>query len=149
MPSIFNESDMQSLIQRIDQLNGQSQPLWGKMNAAQMLAHLQEVCKALQGKTGLKRGLIGYLFGAIAKKRLLSEKPIQKNLPTAPSFVVKDERDLATEKQKTVEMLHEIQRNGSAGVTKDPHPFFGTMNAEEWDRLTWKHIDHHLKQFGV
>jgi len=46
-------------------------------------------------------------------------------------------------------MLHEIQRNGTAGVTKDPHPFFGKMNIAEWDGLTWKHIDHHLKQFGV
>jgi len=87
MPSIFNESDMQSLIHRIEQLNGQSQPLWGSMNAAQMLAHLQEVCKALQGKTGLKRGLIGLLFGSLAKKKLIPNKPFQTNLPKTPTFV--------------------------------------------------------------
>ena len=34
-------------------------------------------------------------------------------------------------------------------VTQDPHPFFGRMTGEEWDRLLWKHLDHHLRQFGV
>ncbi len=35
------------------------------------------------------------------------------------------------------------------GLSKDPHPFFGNLNSEEWDTLNWKHLDHHLRQFGV
>lgn len=29
------------------------------------------------------------------------------------------------------------------------HPAFGPLSGREWDVLSWKHLDHHLRQFGV
>jgi hypothetical protein len=149
MPSIFNAEDLQTMIARINRLTPNSPALWGKMNASQMLAHLQEPMKAMTGEVKLKHSFIGILFGGIAKRQMLSGKPFKKNLPTDPSFLMKDPKDFETEKAKVTALLHDIQQAGSAGVTKEPHSFFGKMPPQEWDSLTWKHVDHHLQQFGV
>ena len=85
-------------------------------------------------------------FGWLAKKSLTDEKPFSKNLPTSPSFLVKVQPEFETERNKLVGM---ITRFSEASITRDPHPFFGKLTLDEWSKGTWKHLDHHLKQFGV
>jgi hypothetical protein len=149
MESIFNAADVQLIIDRINRIVPQTKPLWGKMNAGQMFAHLIEPTRVMIGDTKLKRGLIGYLFGGIAKKQFLSGKPFKQNLPTAPTFTIKEDRNFDEEKSKLIDILQRVQKGGPGAVTKDTHPFFGKMSPEEWDKLTLKHVDHHLRQFGV
>lgn len=72
-----------------------------------------------------------------------------KNAPTAPGFVIKDERDEEKEKQNLIVAINNFSEKGKARQLGDKHPFFGKMTHEEWDTLQWKHLDHHLKQFGV
>ena len=38
---------------------------------------------------------------------------------------------------------------GPSGLTSLPHPFFGPLSSEEWQALQWRHLDHHLRQFGA
>lgn len=149
MSSLFNASDTQQIIARINKLTTNSQPLWGKMNVTQMLEHCEPPLKVAFGDLKLKRGLIGILFGGMAKKQLMGEKPFRRNLPTAPQFLVKDYGDFESEKQKLIGLVEKFQENGPEGLSKDPHPFFGKLTPEEWDTLQWKHLDHHLNQFGA
>lgn len=149
MKSLFKTADNAELINRIHKLTPQSHPLWGKMNVSQMLAHLQAPLHAALGELKSKRGLIGILFGKLAKKKFLSGAPFGKNLPTDKNFIVTDNRDFEIEKQKVIALLHRFEKAGPAGITKEPHPFFGIMHAHEWDAIQWKHFDHHLSQFGV
>jgi hypothetical protein len=149
MPSIFSPSDYQQLVQRFEKLTPSTPAKWGKMNVAQMLGHLQPPLMVTLGYTKSKRGFIGFLFGGMAKKKLLSGKPFSKNLPTDKSFIVTDARNFEEEKQKFMKLLHELHTKGAAGVTSGEHPFFGKMTPEDWDALSWQHFDHHLRQFGV
>jgi hypothetical protein len=149
MQSMFNAENVQTITDRINRLTPGSKAMWGKMNVSQMLAHVQVPLRVMKGEAKTKQGIIGWLFGGIAKKQMLNDKPFKQGLPTDPSFVMRDNKDFDTEKRKAIEMLNDIQHAGPASVTQSPHPFFGKMSVEEWDRLAWKHLDHHLRQFGV
>jgi hypothetical protein len=85
----------------------------------------------------------------MAKKKLMADAPFKKNLPTAKSFLVKDERNFQAEKNKLLQLVDRFITQGESALTKEPHPFFGKLTTNEWDILQWKHLDHHLRQFGV
>ncbi|MBV9989551.1 MAG: DUF1569 domain-containing protein [Chitinophagaceae bacterium] len=149
MKDLFDPSAYQEILARIDRLTPDSKPLWGKMNVGQMLSHLQAPAAIGLGDVKLKQRLIGLLFGRIAKKKLFGDKPFKHNLPTDPSFVRDKTHDFETEKQKLKALLKRFHEGGAEAITKDPHPFFGKLSTEEWSSFSYKHLDHHLQQFGV
>lgn len=150
MQSLFNTTDNQKIIDRINSLSNTSQAQWGKMNVAQMLAHNQVPLKVAFGEHKLKRGLMSILFGKMFKNKLMKdEKPFDRNLPTDKTFIVVDQREFEKEKNALSELIKNFVEKGPNGLTKDPHPFFGELTGEEWDKLQWKHMDHHLRQFGA
>jgi hypothetical protein len=148
MKSVFNENDNNELIDRINRLTPDTQPLWGKMSVAQMLGHCQRAVEVGTGLLELRRTAAGYIFGRMALKQLMN-KPIGKNIPTDKSFIIPPSVDFEPEKQKLIEAYKALAEHGTSHITHKKHPFFGTMTTEEWDTLLWKHLDHHLQQFGV
>jgi transposase InsO family protein len=78
-----------------------------------------------------------------------NEDPLRKNSPTAKSLMVADERDWRRERERLLGLIDKFAVGGAAGCTKHPHSFFGKMTPEEWAILMYKHLDHHLRQFGV
>jgi hypothetical protein len=149
MKSLFNAPDNQELIDRINALTPASKPLWGKMHVAQMLAHAQQPLRVALGELKLKRGIAGFLFGKMAKRQLLAEGDMKRNLPTAKEFLVRTDLLFEEEKKKLIALIQRFYQSGPQGLTKDDHPFFGKLSVEEWDKLQFKHLDHHLRQFGV
>lgn len=149
MENLFTTSATEKIIDRIGKLTENSKPLWGKMNVGQMLAHCQVPLQVGIGEAKLKRTLIGILFGSIAKRALLKEKPFSKNLPTDKSFIVADSRLVEAEKANLINLINRFTATDSGAFEQANHPFFGKMTADEWGILSWKHLDHHLLQFGV
>lgn len=150
MKSLFNKADNQEILNRINKLTPQSQAQWGKMNVSQMLAHCQEPLLVAYGDLKLKRGLMAVLFGSMFKKKLTKdETPFGRNLPTDKAFIVVDKREFEKETNKLISVVKKFEQVGPQGITKDTHPFFGTMTPNEWDIIQWKHLDHHLNQFGA
>ena len=149
MKSLFNKQDNEEIINRINKLSSENKPEWGKMNAAQMLAHSVIALQIPLEDVKQKRSLMGIVFGGIAKKKLVNEEPFKKNLPTDKKFVIQDQRNFEEEKNKLIKSVQRFGQAGPNGITKEPHPFFGELTSSEWDCLMWKHLDHHLRQFGV
>lgn len=147
--NLFDESAYQDIVERINKLSASTERTWGKMNVAQMLAHCKQAFKVPLSPKPLPRIFIGRLLGWMAKPKLYNNSPWAKGLPTAPSFIIKDERDFVKEKNELLELVSQFHTKGPAGVGLYPHPFFGTLTKEQWGRSMWKHMDHHLKQFGV
>lgn len=148
MTSLLDTAQNDAAVARIRQLDPARAPLWGKMNAAQMLAHCQVGFQVAAGGLTIKRGLIGKLFGGFAKKRFINgDAAWKRNLPTDPNFIVADASDFAAERDKLIDKVSRFA--GTGATATGPHPFFGELTATEWDRLMWKHLDHHLRQFGV
>lgn len=150
MKSLFNLADNNEVIVRIEKLDASAHAAWGKMNVAQMLNHCQEPIMVAFGQKQHKRQLIGMLFGKMAKKQILdNDKPLKKGLPTSPGFAIKDEHNFETERTKLINLVRRFAEKGPAAITKNIHPFFGKMTVHDWNKMMYKHLDHHLRQFGV
>lgn len=145
MKSIFDKSTRDELITRINSLNESSTAQWGKMTVSQMVKHCTQWDEMALGKRKYKQSLIGRLFGKMALKDMMKDKPISKNLPTVPSFRITGDVDLAEEKKKWIKHLDEYQHFSNEGFI---HPFFGSMTKENTGFMVYKHIDHHLRQFN-
>ena len=150
MKSLFNKNDVQEFVERINKVKADSKPQWGKMNAAQMMAHCTAPLKMAHGEIKSKRGLISFLFGKSAKKKYVNpDVQFGKNLPTDPHFIFPNAKEFEEERKKLIFKLNEFTERGPGGISKQPHSFFGNMTPSEWDIIQTKHLDHHLKQFGV
>ena len=144
--NLFDSSIKQAIVNRINKLTPQSQRQWGKMDVAQMLAHCQMPLGVAVGKHKLIGSFFIKLIGPLFKKKLFDDKPYKKNLPTDKSFKMTDPKDFEYEKQNLIQMINDFSETTMSG---EPHPFFGKLTKEEWSKGTWKHLDHHLQQFGV
>jgi Protein of unknown function (DUF1569) len=93
---------------------------------------------------------IGRIIGPMVKSKVMgNDEPLRRNSPTAKVPVVQDERDLETERTRLVGLIDRFAAAGPAGCTAHPHAFFGQLTPDEWAILMYKHLDHHLRQFGV
>ncbi|MEI9957583.1 MAG: DUF1569 domain-containing protein [Ferruginibacter sp.] len=146
LKNLFDTTAKQEIIARINKLTPQSKALWGKMNIEQMLAHCQMPLGVATGKHTLKGNFFIRLIGPLFKKQLFNETPFKRNLPTDKSFIIVNPQEFEKEKKNLIDMLNDFSENNMSG---EPHPFFGKMTKEEWSKGTWKHLDHHLQQFGV
>jgi hypothetical protein len=150
MKSLFEKQTADEFIARINKLTPESAAVWGKMDVAQMLTHCQKPLEIASGKLKPRiNKVIKFLFGERARKQLLRDPEFKKNIPTFQEAKIVDKRVFNTEKERLIQLIIQFQTNGEAGLTKDPHPFFGDLSVKEWDILQVKHLDHHLRQFGV
>jgi Protein of unknown function (DUF1569) len=149
MKSLFETSTADAVQQRLSALHPESTRLWGKMTAPQMLAHCSVAMEAAVGDTVLPRMFIGRLLGPLVKPQFTNEKPFSKNGPTAPGLVVSDERDLSKERDRLAKLVDRFSKGGPERCTTSPHCFFGKLTPQEWAIGMYKHIDHHLWQFGA
>ena len=147
MQSLFNASTYNETIDRIHNLSPDLPAQWGKMNVAQMCAHCKEAFKVPLSEKPYSRILMGLLLGWMIKSKLYNEEPWKKNLPT--SFLIKGERDFKTERQNLMDLINKFYTAGPMGISQYPHPFFGKITPEQWGKAMYKHLDHHLQQFGV
>lgn len=149
MKSLFEKTSTDEIIKRIENLTSQTERKWGKMDVSQMLAHCSVAMDLALGNTFPPRVLIGKIFGRIFRPMYSNERPFSKNSPTDKRFIFKDKRDFDFEKIQLIEKLHQFQHGGEGNCTNHPHPFFGKITTKEWGIGMYKHLDHHLRQFGV
>ena len=96
------------------------------------------------------RKFVGRMIGRIIKPMALgNDAPMRRNTPTVESLVVTDQRDIFLERERLSLLIDRFVNGGRAGCSKHPHPFFGTLTPDEWAILMYKHLDHHLRQFGA
>lgn len=149
MNNLFNQADVSVVLERIKKLTANSQRQWGKMNVAQMLAHCNVSLETAMGRNFIKRVFIGRIIAPFMRSRLLGEKPFGKNSPTDKSYIFRDDHNFEEEKSKTIASVKKFFEGGASQCTTHPHPFFGKFTPGEWAIFQWKHLDHHLRQFGV
>lgn len=147
--SVFSSEHIKDVMNRIEQLKPNTPAVWGKMKVEQMLTHCQRPIHVALGDTKASQSFLGKLFVPFIKKNIFGPKDFDRNMPTDKTFIVSDERNFEEEKTKLKNLVMRLHSGGENGVTKDPHPFFGKMEPAQWDRLIYKHLDHHLRQFGV
>lgn len=146
---MFDKAVIDELSDRINQLHTGTSASWGKMNAPQMLAHLNEAFKSSMANQPLKRIFIGRIIGKMAKRSFTGTKPFKQGLPTDKSFIMTGEKNFDREKENLLRLMRNFSEGGPTVLTKHKHPFFGSMTVDDWNKLMYRHTDHHLRQFGV
>jgi hypothetical protein len=150
MKNLFEAAAADEIKARLETLQPDSERQWGKMNVAQMLAHCSAWMEMAAGVNTPPRNLIGRIFGRIAKSKVLySKEPIGRNMPSEKSLIMSEPRDFAPERLRLMEWTARFASGGPAQCTKHPHCFFGPMTPTEWATMAYKHLDHHLRQFGA
>jgi len=150
MKNLFDPKITDELIDRINKLNPASPALWGKMTVDQMLAHcIVAYDMAYTDKYPKPNGLMRFMLKTFVKNGVVNETPYPKNSRTAPAFIISDRRNFEQEKARLINYLEQTRDLGSSHFEGKESLSFGPMSAGEWNNLFYKHLDHHLAQFGV
>jgi len=149
-PSVFKKEIADQLIDRINKLSSHTKALWGKMSVDQMLAHCCVSYEMAFENKHKKSGTVTRFFLKIfVKKMVVGNKPYPKGGRTAPAFVIADERNFEDEKNRLISYILKTQELGETYFAGKESLSFGVLSSKEWNNLFYKHLDHHLHQFGV
>ena len=151
MPNLYEPATVEEVKNRIARLTAESERLWGTMSVAQMMAHCAASLEIPVGdRPPSREKFVLRLLGRIIKPLVLgNDKPMRRNSPTSKNLVVPDERDFGAERERLSALIDRFAAAGPQRCTTAPHSFFGPLTPTEWGELTYKHLDHHLRQFGV
>ncbi len=148
--NIFSEVVTQELIARINKLNPETQGQWGKMSVDQMLAHCNVTYEmAFTDKHPKPNFLTRFILKLFVKQAVVNEKPYPKNSRTAPAFIITGSKDFDHEKSRLIGYIEKTQSLGESHFEGKESLSFGPLSSSEWNNLFYKHLNHHLTQFGV
>lgn len=150
MKNIFTKEITLEVIDRINKLTPETQANWGKMSVSQMLAHCCVIYEmSYTDKHPKPNAFVKMLLKLFVKKGVVSEKPYPKNGKTAPQFIISDAREFEVEKKRLVDFINKTQELGEQHFDGKESHSFGKLTATEWNNSFYKHLEHHLTQFGV
>lgn len=150
MKNIFDKTVIDKVIERINELNSNSEPKWGKMSVGQMLAHCCVTYEFIyDNKYPKPKGFKKWMLKTFVKKIVTNEKPYKRNGRTAPEFLITSEKEFNTEKDRLTSYILKTQELGTDYFHQKESHSFGKLNSNEWNNMFYKHLDHHLNQFGV
>ncbi|HEX7019389.1 MAG TPA: DUF1569 domain-containing protein [Gemmatimonadaceae bacterium] len=152
MKTLARPRDRETTLARLHALRPEARPRWGRMSAHQMVCHLADSVRMLRGDTHVTPTL--RLRPRILVKWIALYLPVPwpGGLPTSPEI---DQARGGTRPTTFDADLHELETLVSAiGETatqsaKRPHPVFGALSDADWLRWAYRHMDHHLRQFGL
>ena len=150
MANVFDKKDCEVLIARINNLNNETKPIWGEMTVDKMLAHCNVTYEMVYSTVHKKPNFVmGMFLKMFVKNKVVSNIPYKKYGPTAPQFIIKKNRNFEKEKLRLTEYIEKTQSFGSDYFEGKESHSFGKLTSEEWNNLFYKHLNHHLEQFGV
>lgn len=150
MKNLFDPATANEVKSRITNITPESPRQWGTMTPAQALAHCSAGVDMALGTIRPPRALIGRFLGPIIKPLALrDDEPMRKNSPTSKALIVLDQPDLEAERTRLRNLIDRFAADGPTACSTHPHPFFGPLTPEQWSILMYKHLDHHLRQFGA
>ncbi len=151
MKNIFDKAVTEEIIDRLNKLKSETSAKWGTMNVAQILAHCNVTYEMFYEpeKHAKPNGFKRFILKLIVKPIVIGDKQYKENSPTAPAFKIVSEREFELEKSRLIDFLNRTQALGGAYFEGKESNSFGTLKTNEWNAMFYKHLDHHLRQFGV
>ena len=148
MGSILKSSDRAAIVNRLQSLSASSAGRWGSMDVAAMLQHLRLSAEMALGELTMPSSSKRAFQVFPLKHLILYVLPFPKGAPTAPALKPGLETPLEQERTALLSLLERIASGPDEGAGPS-HPLFGPLTWRQWGVLTYKHADHHLRQFGA
>ena len=149
MKTVFDAETHSELLDRLGKLSPDSERQWGKMSAAQMMEHTARALEMATAIVPMKQAFIGKAIGWIFKGKFLGEEPFPKSSPTGPTLIIENDPDFDSTRERLKEMIATFHTMGESGTDGNIHGFFGPLTGKQWGETQYKHLDHHLRQFGL
>lgn len=150
MKNIFDLNDIKTTIERINRLTPTTKPLWGEMSVDKMLAHCNVSYEMIfENSLPKPKGIKRILLRLIVKPIVVSEKPYKKSLRTAPQFLIASAKNFENEKERLIKYIKKVQNLGGEYFDNLESHSFGKLTKTQWNNMLYKHLNHHLTQFGV
>lgn len=145
MPTLLDPAARAELVQRLRRVTPDAARRWGRMTAPQMICHLADHMRVGLGEIPVRD--VSNAFGRTVLKWLAVDLPLRwpHGLRTAREMQSSPPTDWDSDVGAVEGLIERVAMGGAAGV----HPLYGPLTPHVWARLSWKHIDHHLRQFGV
>jgi hypothetical protein len=147
MKSIWQDDDRQELNDRVAHVAWDRRAEWGKFTAPKMICHLADSLKMAMGDLPVASKRLPIRYPPL-KQLIIYVAPFPKSAPTAPELLAREPREFSSDVTDVQSLL---ARAGSARTTDSwpEHPAFGKLSKKAWGVLIYRHMDHHLKQFGA
>ena len=150
MKNVFNQTDAEALVSRINNLRPDSKQLWGKMSVSQMMAHCNVTYEMVyEDKHPRPNAFMKFVLRLLVKNIVVNEVPYKHNSHTASQFIIKNDKDFEAEKNRLINHIQKTQQLGQSHFEGKESHSFGPLTSREWNNMFYKHLDHHLNQFGV
>ncbi len=149
MKTIFDKETHDELHERLGSLTPDAERQWGKMIPSQMMEHTARALEMATGQKPMQQLFLGKAIGWIFKGGFLGERPMPKNAPTGPTLKIVDDPNFDATRERLKALITDFHNLGESGADGNIHGFFGPLTGKQWGETQYKHVDHHLRQFGV
>lgn len=147
MKTIWDPSCRAELFSRLAGLTLDCHPLWGSMNPSHMLAHCADPMRSAMGELAVA-AKPGPFRKPVLRYLIIYWLPWPKGVPTAPEFLHPEPGAFDQNLSNLCQTIERFAQRGDRGPFEE-HPAFGRLSGKDWGRLTYRHLDHHLRQFGL
>ncbi|HAY33635.1 MAG TPA: DUF1569 domain-containing protein [Ignavibacteria bacterium] len=149
MKNIFDAGVTDEIISRINKLTPEDRPQWGKMSAGQMFAHCNVSYEMIyEDRHPAPNAFLKFILKTFIKKKVVGDSPYQHNSRTGPQFVMKHDKNFEEEKKRLIDYINKTRDLGEKYFNGRESISFGKLTTDEWNNMLYKHLDHHLRQFG-
>ena len=147
MPSLWQDDARREVIARLGRLEATTTPRWGRMNAPQMVEHLANALRMAFGDVRCRERSTPLRWTPI-KQLIIYVVPFPRGAPTAPELLQPPSGDWPAAIEACRDLVRRFESE-PASREWPRHPAFGALSRRQWGALAYKHMDHHLRQFGV
>jgi hypothetical protein len=147
MPTLFDPSARAKLVSRLSGLTPDRRPLWGRLDAARVQTHLAAQLRMALGDLTCRSKNTPFRY-PVVRELIIYVLPWPKGAPTAPELLATEPADFEADRQALIQL---VERMGTRNPEEPfgEHPAFGPLSRRAWGVLGWRHLDHHLRQFGL
>ena len=146
MKSIWQDEATRELHGRVARLGWDAPAQWGKFTAPKMVCHLADSLKMAMGDLKVPSKKLPIRFTPL-KQLIIYVLPFPKGAPTAPALLARAPQEWAND-VADVQALLDRAASARTTVSWPEHPAFGKLSKKAWGVLIYRHMGHHLKQFG-
>ena len=145
--TVFDRESREELARRMESIDPARGPLWGKMSSGQMLAHVNSALMMATGELPTQPKKSPFA-NPLARWLVIYKLKWPQGTPTAPELLATPPGEWAADLARFRDLLEQAGGRSPDGPWPR-HPVFGMMAGKHWGVLGYKHVDHHLRQFGA
>jgi hypothetical protein len=149
MKSMWDANATLEMRDRLARLTPERTGGWGRMTAPEMVCHLAESLKMAIGELHVAPKNVPIRYPPL-KQLVVYLAPFPKNVPTAPELLARPPREWRADVADLQALVDRFSARGrDARAAWPAHPAFGRLSRRAWGVLVYRHMDHHLRQFGA